>query len=208
MAVAKTIRIGTRGSALARAQTAHVAGQLGAAHPTLAIETVIIKTSGDRITDRPLHQFGGKGLFVKELEQALLDKTIDVAVHSYKDVPVTMPLVPMENLIIAAVPVREDPRQCADFAGGAVDRGTAERRARWDGESASAMPIALSPAGPGDRADAREYRYAGSQDPRRASRRNHSRDGGVEAWQFVRSFDHDADRSSGDASSAVQGAWR
>jgi hydroxymethylbilane synthase len=110
MADSKTIRIGTRGSALARAQTAHIAGQLAAAHPTLAIETVVIKTTGDRITDRPLHQLGGKGLFVKELEQALLDKAIDVAVHSYKDLPVTMPLVPMENLIVAAVPAREDPR--------------------------------------------------------------------------------------------------
>jgi hydroxymethylbilane synthase len=106
----RSLRIGTRGSALARAQTAHIVGQLAAAHPGLIIDTVIIKTTGDRITDRPLHQLGGKGLFVKELEQALLDGSIDLAVHSYKDVPVTMPLVPMENLIIAAVPAREDPR--------------------------------------------------------------------------------------------------
>jgi hydroxymethylbilane synthase len=133
-----TIRIGTRGSALARAQTSLVASQLVAAHPGLSIETVIIKTSGDRITDRQLHQLGGKGLFVKELEQALLDNSIDVAVHSYKDVPVTMPLVPTENLIIAAVPIREDPRDAlislsarsiADLPTGArVGTGSLRRR--------------------------------------------------------------------------------
>ncbi|HEX4125260.1 MAG TPA: hydroxymethylbilane synthase [Tepidisphaeraceae bacterium] len=106
----QSLCIGTRGSALARAQTAHLVAQLATAHPGRGIETVVIRTSGDRITDRPLYQLGGKGLFVKELEQALLDGAIDVAVHSYKDVPVTMPLVPMENLVIAAVPPREDAR--------------------------------------------------------------------------------------------------
>ncbi|HZN69714.1 MAG TPA: hydroxymethylbilane synthase, partial [Tepidisphaeraceae bacterium] len=63
---------------------------------------------GDRIADRPLNDVGGKGLFTKELEQALLAGEIDFAVHSYKDVPVTMPLVEQGNLVVAAVPARED----------------------------------------------------------------------------------------------------
>jgi hydroxymethylbilane synthase len=79
-------------------------------HPGLQIELVLIQTTGDRITDKPLHDAGGKGLFTKEIEQALLANEIDIAVHSYKDVPVTMPLVDQAELIIAAVPAREDPR--------------------------------------------------------------------------------------------------
>lgn len=74
------------------------------------VEIVHITTTGDRVQDRPLHDIGGKGLFTKELELALLDGRIDVAVHSMKDVPVTMPLVDVSTLTIAAVPEREDPR--------------------------------------------------------------------------------------------------
>src|SRR5205823_5897349 len=62
------------------------------------------------ILDKPLYELGGKGLFTKELEQALLAKEVDLAVHSFKDVPVTQPLVNGDDLIIAAVPEREDPR--------------------------------------------------------------------------------------------------
>jgi hydroxymethylbilane synthase len=78
--------------------------------PDIRVELVVIKTTGDKITDRPLHDVGGKGLFTKELEVALLGGEIDFAVHSYKDVPVTMPLVDVSELVIAAVPRREDPR--------------------------------------------------------------------------------------------------
>jgi hydroxymethylbilane synthase len=91
-------------------QSQWVADALEKAHPNLKVELILIKTTGDRITDRPLHEAGGKGLFTKELEQALLAGQVDLAVHSYKDVPVTMPLVEQANLIIAAVPPREDPR--------------------------------------------------------------------------------------------------
>jgi hydroxymethylbilane synthase len=91
-------------------QSQWVADALEKAHPNLKVELIVIKTTGDRITDRPLHEAGGKGLFTKELEQALLAGEVDLAVHSYKDVPVTMPLVEQANLIIAAVPPREDPR--------------------------------------------------------------------------------------------------
>jgi hydroxymethylbilane synthase len=76
----------------------------------LRVELKVFKTTGDQIADRPLHEVGGKGLFTKELEQALLAGEIDFAVHSFKDVPVTMPLVDQTDLVIAAVPKREDPR--------------------------------------------------------------------------------------------------
>jgi hydroxymethylbilane synthase len=104
------IRLGTRGSLLARSQSKIVATELQRAHPELEIQTIIIKTTGDQITDRPLHEAGGKGLFVKELEQALLAEQIDFAVHSCKDLPITMPLVDQSNLIIAAIPARLDAR--------------------------------------------------------------------------------------------------
>ena len=104
------ITVGTRGSPLAIAQTRHVRDRLMAAHPVLADDgallTQVIATSGDRITDRPLAAIGGKGLFTKEIEEALLDRRIDLAVHSMKDVPTWLP----EGLEIAAIPQREDPR--------------------------------------------------------------------------------------------------
>jgi hydroxymethylbilane synthase len=105
-----TLRLGTRGSLLARTQSQLVANALEQAHPGLRVELVAVRTTGDRITDRPLHDVGGKGLFTKELEQGLLAGEIDFAVHSFKDVPVTMPLVDQTELVIAAVPRREDSR--------------------------------------------------------------------------------------------------
>jgi hydroxymethylbilane synthase len=94
---------------LARTQSQQAADALMAANPGLRVELVIVKTTGDQVVDRPLHSIGGKGLFTKELEQALLRGEIDFAVHSYKDVPVTMPLVDQSELVVAAVPKREDP---------------------------------------------------------------------------------------------------
>jgi hydroxymethylbilane synthase len=97
------LRIGTRGSRLATAQADMVARALtGAGIPT---EIVLIKTTGDRIQDRPLADAGGKGLFTKELEEALLDGRIDLAVHSMKDVPVALP----PGLTLAAILEREHP---------------------------------------------------------------------------------------------------
>jgi hydroxymethylbilane synthase len=104
------LRIGTRGSALALAQAAEVAAALAAAHAELgapgAIETVAIRTTGDKVQDRPLYDLGGKALFTKEIEEALLDGRIDVAVHSGKDMPTVLP----PGLAIAACLPREDPR--------------------------------------------------------------------------------------------------
>src|SRR5215218_4083592 len=102
------LRLGTRGSLLARTQSQLVADAIERASPGVRVELVILTTTGDRVQDRPLADLGGKGLFTKELEQALLDERVDFAVHSFKDVPVTMPLVEQENLIVASVPERED----------------------------------------------------------------------------------------------------
>ncbi len=98
--------IGTRGSKLARAQTQIVVDDLQVAHPSLEIETAIIKTTGDRRQNQPLPEIGGKGLFTEELEKALLDGSIDLAVHSAKDLPTDL----HEGLTLLAYPKREDPR--------------------------------------------------------------------------------------------------
>jgi hydroxymethylbilane synthase len=102
----ETITIGTRGSQLALWQANWIKDALGSRHPTLSIELTIIKTKGDKILDVPLAKVGGKGLFVKEIEEALLDGRIDLAVHSMKDMPADIPA----GLCIGAIPEREDPR--------------------------------------------------------------------------------------------------
>jgi hydroxymethylbilane synthase len=94
-----TIRIATRGSALALWQTNHVRSLLEAAHPSLTVEIKVIKTTGDHILDSPLSQIGGKGVFTKELEESLLAGSTDIAIHSLKDLPTTLP----DGLTISAV---------------------------------------------------------------------------------------------------------
>jgi hydroxymethylbilane synthase len=130
----RTIRIGTRGSALALAQTRVIEAQLQARHPGVATELVIIKTTGDKLKDVPLAQVGGKGLFIKEIEEALLAGTVDLAVHSLKDMPAEMP----PGCILGAVPLREDCRDAfishrydslAEIpAGGRVGTGSLRRK--------------------------------------------------------------------------------
>ena len=100
------LRIATRTSPLALRQAEHVAGTLRARNPGLEVELVAMRTSGDKILDAPLAKVGGKGLFVKELERALLDGRADVAVHSMKDVPVELP----PGLHLPVVMARADPR--------------------------------------------------------------------------------------------------
>jgi hydroxymethylbilane synthase len=100
------IRIGTRGSALALWQANHVKARLEQTRPGLRVELVIIKTQGDKILDVPLAKVGGKGLFVKEIEEALTRRDVDLAVHSMKDVPAEL----AAGLTLAAVSSREDPR--------------------------------------------------------------------------------------------------
>ncbi len=104
------LRLGTRGSPLALAQTSEVRRLLGEADPALAaegaVETEVIRTTGDKVQDRTLAEIGGKGLFTKEIEEALIEGRIDAAVHSMKDVPTWLP----DGLEIACILEREDPR--------------------------------------------------------------------------------------------------
>lgn len=100
------VRIGSRGSMLALAQSNWVKSQLEAHYPEAQVDLTIIKTSGDQFVDRPIANIGGKGVFTKEIEDALLRNDIDIAVHSMKDLPTEM----VAGLTIAAVPLREDAR--------------------------------------------------------------------------------------------------
>lgn len=104
--IQRPLRIGTRGSPMALAQTGMVRDRIVAANPGLETELVVVTTVADKILDRPLSEIGGKGLFTKELEQALYADAIDVAVHSMKDVETWLP----EGLVIACILARDDPR--------------------------------------------------------------------------------------------------
>ena len=112
----QNIRIATRKSQLALWQAEHVAARLKTHHPGLEVELVTMSTQGDRVLDSPLAKIGGKGLFVKELEQSMLRGEADIAVHSMKDVPVDLP----EGLYIAVILEREDP--CDAFVSGQFAR--------------------------------------------------------------------------------------
>ena len=108
------LRVGTRGSALALWQTNFVIERLHGLYRELAVERVVIRTTGDRIVDRPLGAIGDKGLFTRELEEALRAAQIDLAVHSLKDLPTTMPA----GLTLGAVLERDDPRDALLCPGG------------------------------------------------------------------------------------------
>ncbi|GIW87900.1 MAG: porphobilinogen deaminase [Isosphaeraceae bacterium] len=128
------LRIGTRGSQLARWQAQSVADALRRHHPDLTIELVEIKTLGDRDRSSPLSSIGGAGVFTKEIQRALLDGRVDLAVHSLKD----LPTIPIEGLILAAVPARESafdaliaPRHgCLDALPAGARIGTSSLRRR------------------------------------------------------------------------------
>lgn len=102
----QTVRIATRKSPLALWQAEHVAMRLRTLNPGLVVELITMMTQGDKILDTPLAKIGGKGLFVKELEQGMLNGLADIAVHSMKDVPMELP----DGLHIGAILSREDPR--------------------------------------------------------------------------------------------------
>ena len=104
--ISRALRIGTRGSQLALFQANWVKEKLVQAHPHLQVTLIKIQTTGDKIQDAPLAKIGGKGLFVKEIEEALIQKRIDLAVHSTKDVPTELP----EDLYLSVITKREDPR--------------------------------------------------------------------------------------------------
>ncbi len=109
--MSRTLRIGTRGSKLALWQSNWVAARLRERVHDIRIELEVVKTTGDRIQDVPLGKIGDKGLFTKELDAALLDGRVDLVVHSLKDVPTA----PVDGIVIAAIPQREEP--CDAFIG-------------------------------------------------------------------------------------------
>lgn len=102
----KTIKVGTRGSKLAKIQTANIVSMLSERFPDVEFETVIISSVGDRIQDRPIEDLGGNGVFTSEIERTLIGGEIDFAVHSMKDLPSVLP----EGLCLSPSPRRADPR--------------------------------------------------------------------------------------------------
>jgi hydroxymethylbilane synthase len=129
----RRLRVATRGSALARWQADHVAELAQKAEPGLDVETVVVVTSGDRRRDVPIWELGGKGMFVKEVQAAVLEGRADVAVHSAKDLPSLTP----DGLVIGAVPERADVRDALVGAalhalpsGAVVATGSLRRRAQ------------------------------------------------------------------------------
>ncbi|HEY3320132.1 MAG TPA: hydroxymethylbilane synthase [Planctomycetota bacterium] len=136
MQKSQTLRLGTRSSNLALTQSRMIAKMLQRAHPGLQVELVDISTVGDKVTDKPLKSFGGVGVFVKELEAALLSGHVDIAVHSLKDMPTRQP----KGLLLGAIVGREDTRdvlfarngqRLEDFsAGSVIGSGSTRRRAQ------------------------------------------------------------------------------
>lgn len=136
MAAKTHLRLGTRGSALALAQATYIQRRLEENHPGLSVELIIIKTTGDKIQDVPLAKIGGKGLFTKEIELALLAGEVDLGVHSLKDVPTEVPA----GLILGVTPARAEPRDAFISKkyrslgeippGGKVGTGSLRRRAQ------------------------------------------------------------------------------
>ena len=113
----KPFRIGTRASALALWQANWTKAELERKWPGLAVELVPIKTTGDKILNVPLSEVGGKGLFTKEIDEALLDRRVDLAVHSLKDVPFQLP----QGIDFGAIPEREDARDALISNGRSID---------------------------------------------------------------------------------------
>ena len=129
----RRLTIATRQSALALWQAEHIRARLASLHPHLAVELLGLTTQGDRVVDRPLAAIGGKGLFIKELEVAMLEGRAELAVHSLKDVPMDV----AEGFVLAAITAREDPRDAlvsqkyaslADLPDGAVVGTSSLRR--------------------------------------------------------------------------------
>jgi hydroxymethylbilane synthase len=136
------LRVGTRKSPLARIQTRAVCDALQAVEPAIQFEVVALETSGDRIRDRPLRDSGGKGLFVKELDEALCAGAIDCAVHSLKDLPSIL----SDGVALAAVPARADARDALVTVGGVALEELAEgARVGTSSPRRAAQLLALRP---------------------------------------------------------------
>ncbi len=167
---AAPVRIATRKSPLALWQARHVAALLERHHPGLEVELLELSTEGDRFLAAPLSQIGGKGLFVKEIEQALIDRRADLAVHSLKDMTSELPA----GLELAALPEREDPRDA--FVGRREgDRSRSRRGGRRDLVAAADLPAARAPAGAEGRVDSRQRADPAAQDGGAGPRRRDAR---------------------------------
>jgi hypothetical protein len=159
------VRIGTRASPLAQAQSRQMqaASRRRWAPPPEEADRVaplvLITTTGDRVQDRRLLEIGGKQLFTKEIEEALLDGHIDCAVHSMKDVPALMP----PGLLIAATPEREDPRDAFVSPDHAAFEALPQGRGARHGQPAAAGAAAAPPPGPASGDAARERRHAAGE---------------------------------------------
>ena len=173
----RRLTIATRESALALWQAEHVRALLAAMYPASAVDLLGVTTQGDRVLDQPLADIGGKGLFIKELEEAMADGRADLAVHSLKDVPMDMP----EGFTLAAISEREDPRDAfvsnhyLDLAGlpGGARVGTSSLRR--EAQLRERDPLLTDPAA------ARQRQHAAAQARRGQLRRDHSRGRGSEA---------------------------
>ncbi len=187
------IVIGSRGSALALWQARHVAARLQELGETARIE--IIKTTGDRMQEVSLVAQGGKGLFTKEIEEALLAGSIDAAVHSMKDVPTEIP----SGLTIAAIPERRESARCS---GGVFPSGSEAGIARGDEFATASVATARAGAGPGDRGATRQCGHAASQIGPRPPRRNRAGGGGTPAPRMG-----SPDSRTDPASDNVSGGW-
>ena len=163
-------RIGTRASALALWQANWVRPNSSGSGRASAVELVPIKTTGDKILNVPLSEVGGKGLFTKEIDEALLDGRVDAAVHSMKDIPYQLPA----RIDFGAIPEREDPRDALVSNG---RRSTPFLRPRALAPAACAAQVQLRHRFPSVRIinAARQCRYAASKTRRGRVRRHHSR---------------------------------
>ncbi len=184
------LRIGSRGSPLALVQAREVQGRLAQACglDPARIGITIIRTSGDMIQDRPLADAGGKGLFTKEIEEALLAGAIDLAVHSSKDMPAALP----PGLVLSAFLPREDARDAFISSQGKNLARSAQRRGRRYLVATAASLDQAAAARPRHRAAARQCRDAAAQDRSRRGRCHHTCSRGIKASRPSCGGDRDA----------------
>jgi len=189
--MSQTIRIATRKSPLALWQAEHVAAELKRVHPQLQVEIHGMTTQGDKILDTPLAKIGGKGLFIKELEQGLLSDQADIAVHSMKDVPVELP----EGLHLAVIMQREDPR----------DAFVSNRYGHL--QPAAPVPAGGTSSRPADPLPARQRQHPPAQARRRRVRRHHPGRRRADPARFSGAY-HRPDRSGAEPARHRPGGGR
>ena len=167
MSSAEKIVIGTRGSALARWQADHITAELRRVHPGLIVEQQIVVTEGDRKQTGPVIELGGKGVWVKEIEEKLLAGDIDLAVHSLKDVPAHLPA----GLSLVAIPPRADPRDAVVSRTGATLHELPPGSRVGTSSLRRVCQVRAARSDLCDRAPARQRRHAAAQGGRGRGRR-------------------------------------